>query len=68
MVHAYLKTWHKSQLSKKARNKNGFLPVKQAETSPWDRVNVDLIGPYMVLVNGKEYYLRAMTMIDPAIR
>ena len=66
MVQSYCKTCHKCQLSKKAQKKYGFLPAKQAETNPWDRVNVDLIGPYTILVNGKECHLRAMTMIDPA--
>ena len=61
MVQSYCKMCHKCQLSKKAQKKYGFLPAKQAETNSWDIVNVDLTGPYTVLVNGKEFYLRAIT-------
>jgi hypothetical protein len=53
-------------MSKRTRRKYGHLPPKKAETSPWDRVNVDLIGPYTVKTPSKKYELRAMTMIDPA--
>jgi hypothetical protein len=40
--------------------------VKQAEPSePWNRVNVDMIGPLTVKTPTKTLELRALTMIDP---
>ena len=65
-VQEYVKTCHKCQISKKQRKKYGHLPPKKAEDVPWNRVNVDLIGPYTVKTPTKTYELRAMTMIDPA--
>jgi hypothetical protein len=41
------------------------LPPKEAEELPWSRVNVDLIGPYIVRTPTATYTLRALTMIDP---
>ena len=41
---------------------------KDIEIKPWQRVDVDLIGPYTVNTPTKKYELRAMTMIDPATR
>jgi hypothetical protein len=36
---------------------------------PWERVDIDLIGPYKVKSNdGKKYVLRALTMVDPVTR
>ena len=52
--------------NKKRRKKYGHLPAKKAEVIPWNRVNVDLIGPYNVKSKGKTFQLRARTMIDPA--
>jgi len=35
------------QICMKQRKKYGNLPVKEVEaTIPWNRVNIDLIGPY----------------------
>ena len=45
----------------------GFLPEKQAETTPWDKLCVDLIGPYTIRRKGKQpLKLQCCTMIDPA--
>ena len=53
------------QRCKKKKNKYGHLPPKEAETIPWKRVNVDLIGPYTVGKGKSKHELRCMTMIDP---
>ena len=54
------------------------IPPKEAESIPWDILCVDLIGQYqftpkgggtkyqMTTKNGKNIYLQAVTMIDPA--
>ena len=65
-VEQWCKTCHTCQLFKKQRKKYGHLPAKAAETQPWSRVNVDLIGPYPINTPKRTYKLRAMTMIDPA--
>ena len=65
-VRHYVKHCHECQLSKKGRKHYGHLPPKTAETIPWARVNVDLIGEYTIKTPTKEHKLRAMTMIDPA--
>ncbi len=65
-VEDYCKTCHSCQLFKKQRKKYGHLPPKKAETEPWKRVNVDLIGPYSINTKKRKVQLRAMTMIDPA--
>jgi len=69
-VRTHCKTCRQCQLGKKVRNKYGHLPVKvNYSTTPWERVDVDLIGPYTIRnKNGKEYTLLAITMIDPATR
>ena len=69
-IQAYTKTCRKCQLCKTNTKKYGQMPTKEAEPPiPWNRVNVDLIGPYDVKLKGtrnKKIQLRAMTMIDPA--
>ena len=57
------------QLTKKKSIEYGKLPVKGAETIPWDTLCVDLIGPYKIECTKKrtkEINLHAVTMIDPA--
>ena len=69
-VRKYCKTCKKCQLCKKSRKHYGHLPPKEEiSVTPWERVDIDLIGPYKVKSNdGKKYVLRALTMIDPATR
>ena len=44
----------------------GFLPPKSPEAEPWERLCVDLIGPYTIPIKGlKDLKLHAVTMIDP---
>ena len=63
----YVRTCRKCQLCKKQRKKYGHLPAKEAEPPlAWNRVNVDMVGPYTVKTPTKTYELRALTMIDPA--
>jgi hypothetical protein len=41
------------------------MDTKEAEELPWSRVNVDLIGPYVVRTPKSTHTLRALTLIDP---
>ena len=63
------KTCPTCQLTKKRSIKYGKLPVKEAESIPWDTLCVDLIGPYKIESTkkpGQDISLHAVTMIDPA--
>ena len=39
--------------------------IVKTETTPWDNLCIDLIGPYKILSNNKKLTLWALTMIDP---
>jgi Integrase zinc binding domain len=48
------------------RNKDDN-PPKEAEATPWDKLCVDLVGPYKIRRKGeKELICKCVTMIDPA--
>ena len=47
--------------------KFGHLPEKEAEAQPWDKMCIDLIGPYTIRRKGqKDLICKCVTMIDPA--
>jgi len=55
------------QLCKGNPKKYGHLPAKEAEPSvPWDRVNVDLTGPFSVKTPKGVQKILLLTAIDPA--
>jgi hypothetical protein len=57
------------QTQKKQSKKYGLLPEKEVEAMPWDRLCVNLIGPYNIKSNVKGVKmppLKCVTMIDPA--
>jgi hypothetical protein len=55
------------QRTKRSSKKYGHLPAKEAEADPWDKLCVDLIGPYTIKRRGKKnLVLWCVTMIDPA--
>jgi len=41
------------------------LPRRDIREAPWYEVQVDLIGPWRIKVQGVEYAFQALTMIDP---
>ena len=61
-------------LTKRNNKKNyGLLPEKKAESEPWEKLCIDLIGPYPIPTIGRKknkepppLRLWAVTMIDPA--
>ena len=66
-VHKQCKNCSSCQLTKRVTQKYGHLPVKKAETIPWQTLCVDLIGPYTIHRKGKkDLSLWCVTMIDPA--
>ena len=67
-IRTQLRHCHTCQIYKKQKKKYGYLPAKKAEATPWERVCVDLIGPYTInRPKGQEpLHLRALTMVDPA--
>ena len=67
MVEATIKTCPTCQKTKRSYKKYGHLPEKVAESQPWEKVCVDLIGPYTIKPKGqKKLILWCITMIDPA--
>ena len=56
------------QRSKRCFKKYGELPEKEAKATPWDKLCVNLIGPYKIRQRGKKKPLvcKCCTMIDPA--
>ena len=63
----YVKTCPSCQRNKRKQKKYGLLPAKEAESIPWDKLCVDLIGPYKIRRKGKkDLVCRCVTMIDPA--
>ena len=54
--------------NKKQNLKYGKLPAKEAEAIPWEKLLVDLIGPYIIRreVHDETPILKYLTMIDPA--
>ena len=54
------------QPTKRSTKKYGKLPAKLPEEIPWNKIYVDLIGPYKICRKGKEtLILKYVTMIDP---
>jgi hypothetical protein len=55
------------QKSKRKIKKYGLLPPNGAESEPWDRMCIDLIGPYTINKKKKKNLIcKCVTMIDPA--
>jgi hypothetical protein len=65
----YVKNCPLCQRNKRRQKKYGLLPPKLAEATPWDKLCVDLIGPYKIRRKGsKDLICRCVTMIDSATR
>ena len=66
-ITSFVKACPVCQRSKRKHKKYGTLPPKEAEATPWDKLCVDLIGPYKIRRKGKEDLVcKCVTMIDPA--
>ena len=66
-IKGHVKRCKQCQLRKKGRKAYGKLPLKEAEESvPWQRVNVDMMGPLTVKTAKGKKNLLVLTMIDPA--
>ena len=66
-IRKHVDTCDTCQRTKTYKRKYGHLPEKTAEAVPWERLCVDLIGPYKIERIGQEdLELKAVTMIDPA--
>ena len=63
----YVKACPTCQKNKRKIKKYGHLPPKQAEATPWDKLCIDLIGPYKIRRKAKnDLVCKCVTMIDPA--
>jgi transposase InsO family protein len=66
-ITTYVQTCPTCQRNKRKVKKYGWLPPKEAEASPWDKMCIDLIGPYTIRRKGKnDLICKCVTMIDPA--
>jgi putative transposase len=66
-IEAHVSSCPECQKNKKVRKKYGKIPPKEAEEAiPWNRVNIDLIGPLSAKTANGTFVLNALTMIDPA--
>jgi transposase InsO family protein len=66
-ITAYVQTCPSCQRNKRKVKKYGWLPPKEAEASPWDKMCIDLIGPYTIRRKGKtDLICKYVTMIDSA--
>ncbi len=65
-VKRHVKTCPVCQKCKRRNVKYGKIPEKDIENmTPWNRVNVDLIGPLSIKAKNGNFALDALTMIDP---
>ena len=63
----YVKSCPTCQKNKRKVKKYGHLPPKEAEVIPWDKMCIDLIGPYKIRRKGQpDLICKCVTMIDPA--
>ena len=73
-IENYVKKCPTCQMTKPSNKNYGHLPAKTAETTPWEQLCVDLVGPYKIPINSsnkawkKKKFLElwCVTMIDPA--
>ena len=55
------------QRNKRRNRKFGHLPEKEAEAQPWDKMCINLIGPYAICRKSQDNLIcKCVTMIDPA--
>ena len=50
----YVQACPTCQRNKRKVKKYGWLPPKEAEATPWDKMCIDLIGPYTIRRKGKQ--------------
>ena len=66
-ITSYVQCCSVCQRSKRKHKKYGILPPKEAEAIPWDKMCIDLIGPYKIRHKGqKDLECKCVTMINPA--
>ena len=53
-INDYVKACPGCQKNKRKIKKYGHLPPKEAEATPWDKMCIDLIGPYKIRRKGKK--------------
>src|SRR5687767_6053937 len=66
-ITSYVQSCPSCQRNKRKQKKYGHIPPKEAEALIWDKMCIDLIGPYKIRRNGKpDFVCKCVTMIDPA--
>src|SRR5687767_12483623 len=66
-ITAYVQACPTCQINKRKQKKYGHLPPKEAEAVIWDKMCIDLIGPYKIRRKGQpDLVCKCVTMVDPA--
>jgi len=66
-ITTFVKACPTCQKNKRKQKKYGHLPPKEAEALIWDKMCIDLIGPYKIRRKGQpDLICKCVTMIDPA--
>ena len=66
-ITTFVKACPTCQKNKRKQKKYGHLPPKEAEALIWDKMCIDLIGPYKIRCKGQpDLICKCVTMIDPA--
>jgi Integrase zinc binding domain len=65
-VEKYCSSYRICHTVKLQRKQHGHLPIKNSQVEPWNRVDVDLIGPWNVKAQTGPKSLRCLSIIDPA--
>jgi hypothetical protein len=64
---SYVQACPTCQRNKRKVKKYGWIPPKEDEATPWDKMCIDLIGPYRIRRKGKtDLICKCVTIIDPA--
>src|SRR5687768_4978938 len=66
-ITSYMQSYISCQRNKRKQKKYGHLPPKEAEALIWDKMCIDLIGPYKIRRKGKpDLVCKCVTIIDLA--
>ena len=61
----FVKSCDTCQLYKRGHRNYGLIPMSSPETVPWNTIQIDNIGPWIMKKNNIELEFLATTIIDP---
>ena len=63
-IRTHIKVYNTYQKNRKQNLKYGKLPAKEAGAIPWDRLSIDIIGPYKIRREGRDNPLILKSSMD----